>query len=79
MSRYFLSGTALAGVERMMQATPHFESVRGSGQREFKYSIEDCDCRYCTEYRKSCRGKNCAVEQCVCAAEKCQAKATRER
>lgn len=62
MTKYFLKGTPLAGLERQMMTPPHF-SPRGGGQTilcRFRYRPEDVVCKHCTEYRRG----GCTEEVC---------------
>lgn|GEM_PF-7048056 len=53
MSRYFMRGTPLAGLEKTMMLPPHFRP-RGGGVsvRRYQYTATDCDCRYCLKAEK---------------------------
>jgi len=66
-TRYFLRDTPLGGTERAMQIPAGFRP-RGGGVRVFKYSAEDCDCRYCPHIAE--KEKRCEAESCVCFPER---------
>nr|WP_326184154.1 hypothetical protein [uncultured Oscillibacter sp.] len=71
MTRYFLKGTPLAGLEREMMTPPNF-SPRGGGQMilcRFRYKPEDVACKHCTKYRRG----GCAVPVCPWLAERAEA------
>lgn len=71
MTKYFLKGTPLAGVERQMMTPPHF-SPRGGGQTilcRFRYRPEDVVCKHCTKYRRG----GCTEEVCPWLAERAEA------
>lgn len=70
MSRHFMCNTRLAGIEQMLLLSPNF-SPRSSGFQigNFKYSADDVDCRYCTDYRK----KKCSVRRCPWLKERIEA------
>lgn len=72
MPRYFLGGTPLAGLEMQMQLIPSSHPP-GSGRRHshFTYSAENCDCKYCTEYKS--KRRKCKPLSCVCFPERLQA------
>ena len=68
MTKYFASGTPLAGLERMMMSVPGFQP-RGSGivsLGHFRYRAEDLDCRYCLHYQR----RSCQVRVCPYIAER---------
>ena len=71
MTRYFLKGTPLAGLEREMMTPPNF-SPRGGGQMilcRFRYKPEDVTCKHCTKYRRG----GCAVPVCPWLEERAEA------
>ena len=70
MATYFLGGTPLSGMERMMRLYPGSQRAK-PGYRRFVYSAEDCDCKYCTEYKGKKRG--CQTPDCVCFPERLEA------
>jgi hypothetical protein len=62
MSRHFMCNTRLAGIEQMLLLPPNF-SPRSSGFQigNSRYSADDVDCRYCTDYKKKkCKSKHCS-------------------
>lgn len=71
MTRYFLKGTPLAGLEREMMTPPRF-SPRGGGQMilcRFRYRPEDVVCKHCTKYRRG----GCALPVCPWLEERIEA------
>gem|GEM_PF-186768 len=66
-TRYFLRDTPLGGTERAMQIPAGFRP-RGGGVRVFRYSAEDCDCRYCLHMAE--KEKRCRAASCVCFPER---------
>lgn len=71
MTKYFLKGTPLAGLERQMMTPPHF-TPRGGGQTilcRFRYQPEDVACRHCTEYRR----RGCTEAVCPWLEERAEA------
>ena len=70
MSRYFMRGTPLAGLEKTMMLPPNFRP-RGGGVsvRRYQYTSTDCDCRYCLKAEKEKRP--CGEPTgCVCFEER---------
>ncbi len=72
MPRSFLGGTSLAGLEMQMQLIPSSHPP-GSGHRHFHftYSAEDCDCKYCMEFKN--KRRKCKPLSCMCFPERLQA------
>ena len=71
MTKYFLKGTSLAGLEREMMTPPHF-SPRGGGQMilcRFRYRPEDVVCKHCVSYQRG----GCAEEVCPWLEERAEA------
>lgn len=71
MTKYFMEGTPLAGLERQMMTPPHF-SPRGGGQMilcRFRYRPEDVVCKHCTKYQR----KSCTVTVCPWIEERAEA------
>ena len=62
MGKYFVRGTPLAGLERMMMEIPNF-AVRSSGKAilcRYHLQAADLDCRNCLQYRhRGCRSLTC--------------------
>lgn len=71
MTKYFMRGTPLAGLERQMMTPPNF-SPRGGGQMilcRFRYKPEDVVCKHCTKYRRG----GCTVPVCPWLEERAEA------
>ena len=69
MTRYFMTGTPLAGCEITMMLTPNFLPRGGGMLARYKYTAADCDCGHCIMAEKKkqpCAGAN----QCVCFDER---------
>ena len=67
MTRYFMAGTRLAGIEIMMMTPPNF-LPRGAGVQH-RYSAAECACRNCVKTEKRKRPCGRAAE-CVCFEER---------
>lgn len=71
MGKYFVRGTPLAGLERMMMEVPNF-AARSSGTAilcRYHPQAADVDCRNCLQYRR----RGCRSLTCLYLAERLQA------
>lgn len=59
---YFTNTPSLNSMETMMRVAPHSRQRGGGRNRSpYKYTKEDCDCRFCLYYRKK---EGCSVSIC---------------
>lgn len=78
---YFTETTALHEMERIMREIPNFRP-RGHGVivlRQFEYTADDCDCRFCPHHICSGKRIKCGLENCPCLRERIVAGAAQHK